>query len=393
MTASSTERVMTVLGTRPEIIRLSRTIARLDDTFDHVLVHTGQNHDYQLSQVFFEELGVRQPDRYLGVDKTSLATVLAGTLIGVEEAILDTKPHAFLVLGDTNSTIGAVIAKRLQVPVYHMEAGNRSFDANIPEEVNRRLVDHVSDFNLVYTEHARRNLLAEGFESRRIALTGSPMPEVLAQCQPAIDGSGVLKNLGLSPEGFVVASLHREENVDEPVRLATIVETLTDVSHEFGSPVIVSTHPRTRHRLDSLGVVIRPGILFHEPFGFIDYVKLQREALCVLSDSGTVSEESAVLGFPAVTMRNAIERPEALEAGTVISTGIESEVVRAAMRQVITQRRRGERPAPPAEYQIPNCSQRAVNFMRSTMHVHHEWAGVRRRSAVWAGDVVATGSQ
>jgi UDP-N-acetyl-L-fucosamine synthase len=380
---------MTLLGTRPEIIRLSRTIARLDDTFDHVLVHTGQNHDHQLSQVFFDELGVRPPDRYLGVDVSSLATVLAGTLIGVEEAILATKPHALLVLGDTNSTIGSLIAKRLQVPVYHMEAGNRSFDANIPEEVNRRLVDHIADFNLVYTEHARRNLLAEGIESRRIALTGSPMPEILTHCRPAIDSSTVLESLGFSARSYVVASLHREENVDEPDRLETIVETLSDVLLEFGCPVVVSTHPRTRRRLDSLGIGNRSGIVFHEPFGFIDYVRLQMDALCVLSDSGTVSEESAVLGFPAVTMRSAIERPEALEAGTVLSSGIESEVVRAAMRQVIGQRQRGESPSPPAEYQIPNCSQRAVNFMRSTMHVHHEWAGVRRRSAVWADDAIA----
>jgi UDP-N-acetylglucosamine 2-epimerase (non-hydrolysing) len=389
MTAS-TERVMTVLGTRPEIIRLSRTIARLDQTFDHVLIHTGQNHDHQLSQVFFEELGIRPPDRYLGVDVSSLATVLAGTLIGVEEAILQTKPHALLVLGDTNSTIGAIMAKRLQVPVYHMEAGNRSFDPNVPEEVNRRLVDHVADFNLVYTEHARRNLLAEGIESRRIALTGSPMPEVLTHCRPATDGSTVLERLGLSAGSYVVASLHREENVDEPDRLETIVETLNDVRFEFGCPIVVSTHPRTRRRLDSLGVADRAGILFHEPFGFMDYVKLQMDALCVLSDSGTVSEESAVLGFAAVTMRSAIERPEALETGSMVSSGIESEVVRSTMRQVIEQRRRGELPSPPAEYQIPNCSQRAVNFMRSTMHVHHEWAGVRRRSPVWAGDVIAS---
>jgi UDP-N-acetylglucosamine 2-epimerase (non-hydrolysing) len=373
---------MTVLGTRPEIIRLSRTIARLDEAFDHVLVHTGQNHDFGLSQVFFEDLDIRAPDRYLGVDTSSLAAVLAGTLIGVEQALLDLRPQALLVLGDTNSSIAAVMAKRLQVPVYHMEAGNRSFDENVPEEVNRRLVDHIADFNLVYTEHARRNLLAEGLPARRIALTGSPMTEVLAHCKDAIDGSSALADLGLDGGGYVVASIHREENVDEFDRLGLIVETLSDVRDEFSCPVLVSTHPRTRKRLDASGIVDRPGIVFHQPFGFTDYVHLQSQALCVLSDSGTISEESAILGFPAVTLRNAIERPEALEAGTVLSGGIQSEVVRAAMRQVISQRRRGDIP-PPTEYQISNCSQRAVNFIRSTMHAHHDWAGIRRRSGVW----------
>jgi UDP-N-acetylglucosamine 2-epimerase len=380
--STSHERVMTVVGTRPEIIRLSRTLARLDETFDHVLVHTGQNWDHGLSQVFFDELGLRPPDRNLAVDTSSLGRVLAGTLTGIEEAILSERPHALLVLGDTNSSIAAVMAKRLQVPVYHMEAGNRCFDDNVPEEVNRRIVDHVADFNLVYTEHARRNLLAEGLPSRRIALTGSPMAEVLAFYRSGIEASGVLDRLGLAPGGYLVASVHREENVDDAERLAALVRTLGNVADEFGLPILVSTHPRTRKRLDSAGIGDRKGITFHEPFGFLDYVHLQTRARCVLSDSGTISEESAIMGFPAVTLRDAIERPEALEAGTIVTSGLRSEVVRAAMHQVLDQRDAGEIPDPPDQYRILDCSQRVVNFMRSTMHAHHDWAGIRPRSTM-----------
>ncbi len=377
---------MTVVGTRPEIIRLSRTLARLDSTFEHVLIHTGQNWDFGLSQVFFDELGLRAPDRYLGVETSSLGQVLAGTLVGVEEALLEVRPHALVVLGDTNSAIAAVIAKRLQVPVYHLEAGNRCFDDNVPEEINRRLVDHVADFNLVYTEHARRNLLAEGLPIRRIALSGSPMTEVLHYYRAGIEGSGVLDRLGLEPGGYAVASLHREENVDEADRLALLVATLGDVASELDCPVLVSTHPRARRRLDAADIGERQGIIFHEPFGLFDYVHLQTRARCVLSDSGTISEESAILGFPAVTLRDAIERPEALEAGSIISCGLESDTVVAAVHQVLAQRAAGEVPDPPAEYRIFNFSQRVVNFIRSTVHTHHAWAGVRRRSAVWRED-------
>lgn len=377
------ERVMTVVGTRPEIIRLSRTLSRLDRYFEHMLVHTGQNFDFSLNEVFFRDLQLRPPDRYLQVDTSSLARVLAGTLIGVEQAILDFRPHALLILGDTNSSIASVIAKRLQVPVYHMEAGNRSFDQNVPEEVNRRLVDHVADFNLVYTEHARRNLLAEGIPTRRVALTGSPMAEVLAHYRHAIDDSGVLETLGLERNGYVLASLHREENVDEPARLERLVESLEAVHVTFGRQILVSTHPRTRARLEAAQIGPRRGVSFHEPFGFLDYVHLQTHAYCVLSDSGTISEESAILNFPAVTLRNATERPEALEAGSIISSGLVPDQVVEAIHQVLAQKSDEEPREIPPEYRIMNCSQRAVNFMRSTMHVHHILEGVRRRSAVW----------
>ncbi len=377
-------RVMTVVGTRPEIIRLSRILPALDAAFDHTLVHTGQNWDHQLNQVFFDELDLRAPDHFLEVDTSSLGNVLGGTLIGIERVLLEVRPEAMVVLGDTNSCIAAVMAKRLQVPVYHLEAGNRCFDANVPEEVNRRLVDHVADFNLVYTEHARRNLLTEGLASRSIALIGSPMGEVLGHFRSAIESSLILDTLELAPGGYLVVSIHREENVDEPGRLASLVETLRDVHRTYGRPLMVSTHPRTRKRLDALGIGEVDGVTFHEPFGFLDYVKLQQQAFCVLSDSGTISEESSILGFPAVTLRDAIERPEALESGAMVTTGLDSEVVLDAIDLVVGQQGQWiANPVPPG-YEILNCSQRVVNFIRSTAHAVHSWEGVRLRSPVWA---------
>jgi UDP-N-acetylglucosamine 2-epimerase len=379
----SRERIMTVVGTRPEIIRLSRTIARLDEHFDQCLVHTGQNHDHRLNGMLFDDLGLRTPDRDLGVDTLTLGRVLAGTLVGVEEAITEFRPHALLVLGDTNSSIAAVIAKRMRIPTYHMEAGNRCFDENVPEEVNRRLVDHVADFNLVYTEHARRNLLAEGLPTRRIALTGSPMAEVIDHYRPQIEASTACHDIGVVPGEFLLVSAHREENVDDPDRLERLVDTLVEVHKTFGFPVLVSTHPRMRKRLDAAGIGEPDGILFQSPFGFLDYVHLQTQAFCVLSDSGTIAEESAILGFPAVTLRDAIERPEALESASLISTGLDHDSVCAGVRVVVDTYRRGERPEPPEAYAIKNCSQRVVAFIRSTVRVHHAWAGVRRRPEGW----------
>lgn len=378
MNSPSSLRVMTVVGTRPEIIRLSCTLQRLDASFHHTLVHTGQNYDHQLSQVFFDELKLRAPDRYLGVDTSSLGHVLAGTLIGVENTIAAVQPDALLVLGDTNSSIAAVMGKRLQVPVYHMEAGNRSFDDNVPEETNRRLIDHVADFNLVYTEHARRNLIAEGLPSRRIMLTGSPMAEVLARYSAGIEQSAILERLGLERGGYILVSAHRQENVDEPDRLAALLETLCAVETKFNRFVLVSTHPRTRSRLHDLNARPMSRVQFHEPFGFLDYVQLQRNAYCVLSDSGTISEESSILGFPAVTLRDAIERPEALETGSIVTSGLEATVVCDAISLVLSQHARGEIPPVPQDYQIVNCSQRVVNFIRATVHTHHVWSGIRR---------------
>jgi len=371
-------KVVTIVGTRPEIIRLSRTIARLDDTLTHVLVHTGQNWDYALGDIFFEELGLRPPDHRLGIDTSSLGRVLGETLIRTEEVLLAERPDAVLVLGDTNSSICAVIAKRMQIPVFHMEAGNRCFDANVPEEVNRRLVDHVADFNLVYTEHARRNLLAEGLEPRRIVLTGSPMAEVLAHYAPRIAGSQAVDQLGLDPRGYVLVSAHRQENVDDPQRLGALLDVLVRVRATWELPVVVSTHPRTRKRLDELADRTLDGIAFHEPFGFPDYVSLQQQAFCVLSDSGTISEEAAILGFPAVTLRDSIERPEALDTGSIIMAGLDADNVVEAIRTVVHQHAAEERADVPTDYRITNTSQRAVNFIISATARHHAWAGIRR---------------
>jgi len=371
-------RVMTVVGTRPEIIRLSRVIHRLRDTVDHVLVHTGQNWDRNLSDVFFADLDLPAPDVCLDVDTSSLGRVLGGVLVGIEKAIAERRPDALLVLGDTNSCIAALMARRMKVPVYHMEAGNRCFDLNVPEETNRRLVDHVADFNLVYTEHARRNLLAEGLHPRRILHTGSPLREVLDHYRPRIESSTVLDRLGLTPGGYFLISAHREENVDDPGRLGQLLDCLRAVHDTWRLPILVSTHPRTRKRLEerTADTVPLDGVNFHEPFGFFDYVCLQRHARCTLSDSGTISEEAAIVGFPAVTLRESIERPEALDAGTIIMTGLDPaglvEAITVAVRQT------AEEGVPcPADYRVPDTSRRVVDFLLSTVRRHHDWAGIR----------------
>ena len=369
-------KVMTIVGTRPEIIRLSRVMARLDATVDHVLVHTGQNYDYELNGIFFDELGIRKPDHFLEVDTSSLGRVLGETLIKAEQVLLEEQPDAVLVLGDTNSCIASIMAKRMRIPVYHMEAGNRCFDENVPEETNRRLVDHVADFNLVYTEHARRNLLAEGLHPRRILLTGSPMKEVLLQHIDQFAQSTILSDLGLSPQRYLLVSAHREENVDNPARLGALLDSLVAAHKHFDVPVLVSTHPRTKLRLEALGRELPEGLMFHKPLGFIDYVRLQQDALCVLSDSGTISEESSVLGFPAVTLRDSIERPEALDTGSIVMTGLDPENVIEAVQVVITDQTAGKHV--PADYAIDNCSERAVRFILSTYRRHNQWSGLRR---------------
>ncbi|GIJ77671.1 UDP-N-acetylglucosamine 2-epimerase (non-hydrolysing) [Micromonospora phaseoli] len=372
-------RIMTVVGTRPEIIRLSRVIARLDETVDHLLVHTGQNWDTALSDVFFTELRLRRPDRFLRVDTSSLGRVLGGVLVGMEAAIEESRPDALLVLGDTNSAIAALMARRMRVPVYHMEAGNRCFDLNVPEETNRRLVDHVADFNLVYTEHARRNLLAEGLHPRRILHTGSPMREVLEHYRSDIASSTILRQLELTPRRYFLVSAHREENVDRPDRLARLLDCLRAVRDRWNFPVLVSTHPRTRKRLEALApdATALEGIVFSEPFGLFDYVHLQTMAYCTLSDSGTISEEAAIMGFPAVTLRESIERPEALDAGGIIMTGLDPAGVVEAVRVVVDQFVAHGVPCP-ADYLLPDTSRRVVDFVLSTVRRHHDWAGIRR---------------
>jgi UDP-N-acetylglucosamine 2-epimerase (non-hydrolysing) len=368
-------KVLTVVGTRPEVIRLSRIVARLEESVEHVLVHTSQNWDYALNGVFFEEMALRPPDYVFNVDSSSLGAVLADTLRRTEEVLLLERPDAFLVLGDTNSTISSVIAKRMHIPVYHLEAGNRCFDENVPEEVNRRLVDHIADFNLVYTEHARRNLLSEGIHPRRIMLAGSPMREVLNHYKQLADSSDVLSRIGVNERGYFLVSAHREENVDSPKRLRSFLECLIAVREEWRLPLVVSTHPRTQRRLDLLeGDMGLSGIEFKQPFGFPDYVRLQMGARCVLSDSGTISEESAILGFAAITLRSSIERPEALDSGTIISTDLRPESVLAGIRAAVSDHKSTEAPQ---DYASDACSIRVRNFILSTALEHSTWSGLR----------------
>jgi len=373
---------MTVVGTRPEIIRLSRLIPRLDQVCDHVLVHTGQNYDAELSDVFFRELGVRQPDAYLGVASESLATAIAGVLVGVEQLILTHRPEAVLILGDTNSALSAIVARRMKVPVFHMEAGNRSFDRNVPEETNRRIVDHISDFGLVYSEHARRNLIREGIDPRRIFLTGSPMREVLDYSSDGIARARVLETLGLEAGGFYVASLHREENVDHPERLRSLLNALEELAESDGVPVILSTHPRTRRRIDEGCASLRlDGVRFVRPLGYFDYLRLQLDARCTISDSGSVSEEAAILGFPAVTPRDAIERPEAMDTGSVIVTGTVSRAVVAGVEYAIEAHAQsrlsgGVRSVPP-EYLVTDFAHRVTTLVMGLARLSNAWDGVR----------------
>lgn len=375
-------KVTTVLGTRPEIIRLSRVVAKLDQFADHRIVHTGQNWDYELNEVFFADLGLRKPDAFLGVDTTSLGTVLGGILIEIEKEFKSNRPDALLVLGDTNSAIAAIIARRMKIPIYHMEAGNRSFDQNVPEETNRRLVDHISDFNLVYTEHARRHLLSEGLQHRRVYLTGSPMREVLEHYRPQIEASDILSRLELQSGGYFVVSLHREENVDSKERLGALVTALNCIAERFGMPVIVSTHPRTRKRVEALqSTALDPRVQYLKPFGFHDYNHLQMHAHCAVSDSGTIAEESSILDFAAITPRDAIERPEAIDTGNIIVTGIDPDAILGGIEASVAMReeRRAVR-APlvvPQDYAITNTSERVVKLILGTARLSNGWDGIR----------------
>ncbi|MBA4790513.1 MAG: UDP-N-acetylglucosamine 2-epimerase (non-hydrolyzing) [Rhizobiales bacterium] len=376
-------KVMTILGTRPEIIRLSRVMARLDAFCDHRIVHTGQNYDYELNDVFFEDLEVRKPDHFLGTGGGSLGETLGRILSESERVIRDERPDAVLVLGDTNSAIAAIMARRMKVPVYHMEAGNRSFDRNVPEETNRKIVDHISDFNLVYTEHARRHLLSEGIAHRRLYLTGSPMREVLDHYRARILASDVLARLALAPRKYFIVSLHREENVDSSERLASLVATLNALAQTHDMPVIVSTHPRTRKRLDALaGVTLDARVQYMKPFGFHDYNHLQLNAFCAISDSGTIAEEAAILGFAAITPRDAIERPEALDAGSVIMTGLSKDTMLDAVAAVTRMRdereRLGQSMPVPEDYCITNTSERVVNLILGTARLSNAWDGIRK---------------
>lgn len=370
-------KVMTILGTRPEIIRLSEVIRRLDRYVDHVLVHTGQNYDYDLNEVFFEELRVRKPDHFMAVDASTLGRAYGNILMGTEKVLLEEQPDAVLVLGDTNSAISAIMAKRMQVPVFHMEAGNRSFDGNVPEEVNRRIVDHLADFNLVYTERARQHLLAEGLPHRRIYLTGSPLAEVFATHRDAIASSSILDRLGLTAGEFILASVHRQENVDRADRLGQVLNCLTRLAQDRQLPIVVSTHPRTRKRLAALSSQdFDRRLRFLSPFGYFDYNRLQQSAYAVVSDSGSIAEESAILKFPAVTLRDSMERPEAIDAGSIVMTGLHPEVVVAAVEQQVA-RWSTQPPSVPDEYLIGDTSARVVAAVTGLAGVSNAWAAVR----------------
>jgi UDP-N-acetylglucosamine 2-epimerase (non-hydrolysing) len=370
-------KVLTVVGTRPEIIRLSRVMSLLDEHVNHVIAHTGQNYDYELNEIFYKDLELRKPDFFLNVEVSSLEASVGDIIRKSGELLRQEKPDALLVLGDTNSCLSAYMAKRLHIPIFHMEAGNRCFDFNVPEEINRRVIDHISDFNLVYTEHARRHLIGEGIPHRRIYLTGSPMFEVLNHYRQGIMASEVLSSLNLRPKEYFVISTHREENVDNPENLGKILMILNRLAAEYGIPIIVSTHPRTRKRIEAVAdLSVSSLVRFLKPFGFTDYVNLQMNALCTVSDSGTISEESAILNFPAISLRNSMERPEAQDAGTIILTGFDSGIVLSSIRLEISEHEANVLKEVPADYMIPDTSWRVLKMIQGGSSLSNLWHGI-----------------
>ena len=361
-------KVLTVVGTRPEIIRLSRVLAQLDTHCEHVLVHTGQNYDYELNQVFFDDLGVRKPDYFLdsATGSSGAAHTIGNLIIGVDKVLAETRPEALLVLGDTNSCLAVIPAKRRQIPIFHMEAGNRCFDQRVPEETNRRIVDHTADINLTYSTIARDYLLREGLAPDTVIKTGSPMFEVLTHYRPQIDASNVLERLALENGSYFVVSAHREENIESAKSFGKLVDVLNTVAADHGLPVIVSTHPRTQKRIDTTGVQFHPNIRLLKPLGFHDYVRLQISACAVLSDSGTINEESSFLNFPALNLREAHERPEGMEEAAVMMVGLEVERVRQALAILATQARGSHRSLRQvADYSMPNVAEKVVRIIHS----------------------------
>ena len=359
-------KVMTLVGTRPELIKMSRVIAELDRQVTHVLVHSGQNYDYELNQIFFDELEIRKPDHFLGVASDTPARAIAEVIVKIDDLLDAEQPDAFLVYGDTNTTLGVLSAKRRKIPVFHMEAGNRCFDQRVPEELNRKVVDHLSDINLVLSEHARRYLIAEGIRPETIVKTGSHMREVLDHYQPNIAASNVLAEMQLEDAKFFLVSAHREENVDSPERLRELMGALVSLAETYGHPVVVSTHPRTRKSLEALDKSTqRPLIRFMRPFGWFDYMKMQMSALCVLSDSGTITEEASLLNLRAVTIRDAHERPEGMDQGTLIMCGLSKERVLEAVKVVIDQHARGQPAAVVPDYQTGPVSKQVVRVVLS----------------------------
>lgn len=359
-------KIMTVVGTRPEIIRLSRVMAKLDEYCDQVIVHTGQNYDYELNEIFFQDLEVRKPDHFLNAAGGNAAETIGKIIIAIDAVLEEVKPEALMILGDTNSCLAAIPAKRRKIPIFHMEAGNRCFDQRVPEETNRKIVDHVADINLTYSDIAREYLLREGLPPDRVIKTGSPMYEVLHHYKPGIDASDAVTRLGLTKHGYFVVSAHREENIDSPANFAKLVASLNAVAETHGLPVIVSTHPRTQKKVDANGITFHPLVRLLKPLGFKDYVKLQASARAVLSDSGTINEESSILNFPALNLREAHERPEGMEEAAVMMTGLDAERILQGLAILADQLRGGARTLRlVADYSMPNVSDKVVRIVHS----------------------------
>lgn len=362
-------KLMTIIGTRPEIIRLSATIKACDKYFDHILVHTGQNWDYTLNQVFFEDLGLREPDYYLESVGKDLGETMGNIIAKSYELMQEVKPDAVLLLGDTNSALSAISAKRLKVPIFHMEAGNRCWDWNVSEMINRKIVDHISDINLPYTEHSRRYLISEGIDGKTIFVTGSPMQEVLRDHMPKIKQSDVLERLGLEQGKYILVSAHREENIDHEENFMSLMTSINNIAEKYQMPVIYSTHPRSRKFIEARNFEFHPLVQTLKPFGFLDYNQLQMNSYCVLSDSGTLSEESAILGFPGVLIRTSTERPEVLDKGTVVVGGIKGVDVEQAMELAVAMQDNKEETVLPHDYVDTNVSVKVVKLIQSYTHI------------------------
>jgi len=358
-------KVVTIVGTRPEIIRLAECVKKCDQVFNHILVHTGQNYDYTLNQIFFDDLELRQPDYFLNVVGNDLGETIGNIIAKSFKILSEEIPDAILVLGDTNSVLCTIAAKRLKIPIFHMEAGNRCFDQNVPEEINRKISDHISDINIAYTEHSRRYLLSEGFRKDHVFVCGSPLREVLNKYMTSIEKSNIVDKLELKKGMYIVVSVHREENIDIKNHFEILCESLNAVANEYQLPIIFSTHPRTRKRIESKNISFHPLIKNVEPLGFFDYVALQKNAFIVLSDSGTISEESAMCEFPAVSIRTSTERPEAVDAGTIVLGGISKDEILNAIHVMTTMNASGEKRELPKEYDINNCSERIIRLIQS----------------------------
>lgn len=362
---------MSILGTRPEIIRLSRILPALDVVFKHVFVYTNQNYDFELSGIFFDELNLRAPDHILDVKSNILSRLIGNILSQTEDIISRINPDAILILGDTNSSLSAIIARRMNIPIFHMEAGNRCFDWRVPEEINRRIVDHISNFNICYTEHARRYLLEEGIDPDSIFVFGSPLKEVIDYYAESIEKSNILKKLSLNPNSYFLVSVHREENVDDPKPLRKLINTLQAVVDEYKKPIIVSLHPRTKMRLQGF-IMNNKNIIFHKPFGFFDYIKLQKNALCVLSDSGTIQEESSILKCNAIQLRTSTERPEAFDAGSIIVCGLEAGDVMQAISTTLSTQHLANQLNPSIHYQELNISTKVIKLLSGMIAIQKQ---------------------